>query len=160
VQHSHLPNLDFITAGPIPPNPSELIISKKMDEVIDSLKTMYDVIVCDNPPVGLVTDGIRIISLADYPIYILKANYSKKNFILNVEKLVNENNVTKLALILNNVENNRNNYGYGYSYGYNYGYGYGYGYGYLYGFGYYDEDKGDKVKEPLYKRILKKIIPN
>lgn len=160
IQHSHLPNLDFITAGPIPPNPSELIISKKMDEVIDNLKSMYDVIVCDNPPVGLVTDGIRIISLADYPIYILKANYSKKNFILNVEKLVNENNVTKLAIILNNVENNRNNYGYGYSYGYNYGYGYGYGYGYLYGFGYYDEDKGDKTKEPLYKRILKKIIPS
>lgn len=160
VQHSHLPNLDFITAGPIPPNPSELIISKKMDEVIDELKTRYDVIVVDNPPVGLVTDGIRLISMADYPIYILKANYSKKNFLLNVEKLVNENNVTKLGIILNNVENNRNNYGYGYSYGYNYGYGYGYGYGYLYGFGYYDEDKGEKEIEPLYKRILKKIIPS
>jgi tyrosine-protein kinase Etk/Wzc len=161
VQHSHLPNLDFITAGPIPPNPSELIISKKMDEVIEELKVKYDVIVVDNPPVGLVTDGIRLISMADYPIYILKANYSKKNFILNVEKLVNENNVTKLGIILNNVENNRNNYGYGYSYGYNYGYGYGYGYGYLYGFGYYDEDKGEGAeKEPLYKRILKKIIPS
>lgn len=160
IQHSHLPNLDFITAGPIPPNPSELIISKRMDEVIDELKSKYDVIVVDNPPVGLVTDGIRLISMADYPIYILKANYSKKNFILNVEKLVNENNVTKLGIILNNVENNRNNYGYGYSYGYNYGYGYGYGYGYLYGFGYYDEDKGEKEKEPFFKRILKKIIPS
>jgi capsular exopolysaccharide synthesis family protein len=161
VQHRHLPNLDFITAGPIPPNPSELIISKKMEEVIDELKSKYDVVVVDNPPVGLVTDGIRLISMADYPIYILKANYSKKNFILNIEKLVNENNVTKLGIILNNVENNRNNYGYGYSYGYNYGYGYGYGYGYLYGFGYYDEEKGEgKEKEPLYKRILKKIIPS
>lgn len=162
VQHSNLKNLDFITAGPIPPNPSELILSKRMDEVIEELRQRYDVIVVDNPPVGLVTDGIRLVSMADYPIYILKANYSKKNFILNVEKLVNENNITKLGVILNNVESNRNNYGYGYSYGYNYGYGYGYGYGYLYGFGYYDEDnnKNDKEDEPLLKRILKKIIPS
>lgn len=160
VQHSNLKNLDFITAGPIPPNPSELILSKRMDETIEELKRMYDVIVVDNPPVGLVTDGIRMVSMADYPIYILKANYSKKNFILNVEKLVNENNISKLGIILNNVDNNRNNYGYGYSYGYNYGYGYGYGYGYLYGFGYYDEDKNDKPEESFFKRILNKIIPS
>lgn len=161
IQKSNLKNLDFITAGPIPPNPSELILSKKMEDVIEYLKTQYDVIVVDNPPVGLVTDGIKLISMADYPIYILKSNYSKKNFILNVEKLLNENNVKNLSIILNSVDNNRNSYGYGYSYGYNYGYGYGYGYGYLYGFGYYDEDKGvEKKKEPFLKRILKKIIPS
>lgn len=161
IQHSNLKNLDFITAGPIPPNPSELILSQKMEDIIIYLKTKYDVIVVDNPPVGLVTDGIRLIAMADYPIYILKSNYSKKNFILNVEKLLNENNVKNLSIILNSVENNRNSYGYGYSYGYNYGYGYGYGYGYLYGFGYYDEDKGaEKKKEPFFKRILKKIIPS
>lgn len=161
IQSSQLKNLDFITAGPVPPNPSELILSKKMDEVLDYLKTKYDVVVIDNPPVGLVTDGIKMVSNADYPIYIFKANYSKKNFVLNVEKLINDNGVKHLSIILNNVESTKNNYGYGYSYGYNYGYGYGYGYGYLYGFGYYDEDKGTQVEEEnLFKRILRKIIPS
>ena len=81
-------------------------------------------IVIDNPPVGLVTDGIPVIQKADYPIYIFKANYSKKNFIQNVDRIINENNVPKLAVILNSVDVESKGYGY------NYGYGYGYGYGY------------------------------
>jgi len=69
IQHSNLQNLDFITAGPIPPNPSELVISKEMDNLLAHLKTMYDVIMIDNPPVGIVSDGIAMIQKADYPIY-------------------------------------------------------------------------------------------
>ena len=59
INSSTLENLDFITAGPIPPNPSELILSKKMDEIIEHLKSIYDYIIIDNPPCGLVTDGIE-----------------------------------------------------------------------------------------------------
>ncbi|HWY38503.1 MAG TPA: polysaccharide biosynthesis tyrosine autokinase, partial [Bacteroidia bacterium] len=72
VNRSNLPDLDFITAGPIPPNPSELIISPRMDEVLAELKAKYDIIVIDNPPIGLVTDGISMISKADYPIYVFR----------------------------------------------------------------------------------------
>ena len=136
---SSLDNLDFITAGPIPPNPSELIISPKMEELLENLKIIYDIIIIDTPPVGVVSDGIPMIKRADYPLYILRANYSRKMFINNINKLIDDSKVTKLSLILNGVDLSRLKYGYGY----NYSYGYGYGYGYTYGYGYYEEDQKD-----------------
>lgn len=143
IQHSSLDNLDFITAGPIPPNPSELIISKKMAVIIEQLKKSYDLVIIDNPPVGLVTDGIHTIQMADYPVYIFRADYSKRNFIQIVDRLYNENGIKKLAVILNGVDVDRK------SYGYNYGYGYGYGYGN--GYGYYDEHSKKKSR---FSRLL------
>lgn len=131
---SSLNNLDFITAGPVPPNPSELIISARMLEVLEELKLRYDVIVIDNPPVGLVTDGIRVIKLADYPIYVFRENFSKRNFVQNVKKLIRDNNIKNMSVILNSVDIKKSGYGYSGVYDYDYGYGYGYG------FGYYDED--------------------
>jgi capsular exopolysaccharide synthesis family protein len=136
ILHSSLTNLDFITAGPIPPNPAELIISPRMDKLLDYLKSIYDIIIVDLPPVGIVSDGIPIMQKADYPIYILRANYSRKMFITQVNKLIMENKVSNLSIVLNGVEMSRLKYGYGYGYSY----GYGYGYGYSYGYGYYDDD--------------------
>src|SRR5688572_5060429 len=75
--NSPMDNLKFITAGPSPPNPSELILSKKLDEVLLYLKTKFDYIVIDNAPVGLVTDGLATIQRADYPIYVFRAGYSR-----------------------------------------------------------------------------------
>jgi tyrosine-protein kinase Etk/Wzc len=134
IYKSSLNNLDFITAGPVPPNPSELIISSRMVEILNQLKERYDVVVADNPPIGLVTDGIRIIKIADYPIYVFRENYSKRNFVQNVRKLVSDNNITNLNIVLNAVDIKKSGYGYSGVYDYDYGYGYGYG------FGYYDED--------------------
>lgn len=139
---SSLENLDFVTAGPIPPNPSELIISERTKEIIEEAKSKYDVLVIDNPPVGLVTDGISVIQMADYPIYIFRADYSKKHFVQNVDRLINENGIKKMSVILNSVDVERNKYGYYYGYGYGYGYGYAYSGGY--GKGYYGDDGGDK----------------
>ncbi len=138
IRESVQENLHFITAGPIPPNPSELIISKRMNEIVEYLKTLYDIIVIDNPPVGLVTDGVQMLHQADYPIYIFRADYSRRNFIQNVDRLFNENGIKRLSVILNGVDIQRK------SYGYNYGYGYGYGYGN--GYGYYDDQKEKKEK--------------
>jgi tyrosine-protein kinase Etk/Wzc len=148
---SSLPNLDFITAGPIPPNPAELIINPRMDVLLKYLKTLYDIIIVDLPPVGIVSDGIPMMQKADYPIYILRANYSKKMFITQINKLITENNVNNLTIILNGIEMSKLKYGYGYGYSY----GYGYGYGYSYGYGYYDED--DK-KRSLFQRIIDVIL--
>ncbi len=152
IHKSKLDNLDFITAGPIPPNPSELIINGKLEGIIDQLKKSYDVIIIDNPPVGLVTDGISIIKQADYPIYIFRAEYSKKNFIQNVDRLYNENKFTKLSIVLNGIDINKHNYGY--NYGYGYGYGYGYTYGGTYG-GYYDEQHTRKRSKKRSKKLFK-----
>ncbi|HEY0976212.1 MAG TPA: polysaccharide biosynthesis tyrosine autokinase, partial [Flavobacteriales bacterium] len=128
IQRSAMLNLDLITAGPIPPNPSELIISPRMTDILEELKTRYDVILIDNPPVGLVTDGIAMIQKADIPIYIFRSDYSKKTFVHNADRLINENRISKLSAVLNGVDIDRNKYGYNYGYGYGYGYGAGYGY--------------------------------
>ncbi len=137
IQKTENDNLDIITAGPIPPNPSELVISPAMDEILEKLKGLYDIIIVDNPPVGLVTDGIAMLRRADYPIYLMRVDYSKREFIYFVDRLYYENQFHKLSIILNGVDFKRQKYSYSYyKYGY---YGYGYGYGYTCGHGNYYE---------------------
>lgn len=146
IRHSDQDGLDFITAGPIPPNPSELIISERMGQIIDELKLEYDMVVIDTPPVGLVTDGVTLIQKADYPLYIFRADYSKKHFVQNVDRLINENGIKSLSVVLNGIDLERSRYGYNYGYGYSYGYGYG--------SGYYDE--ASKKKASIFKKWFKK----
>ncbi|MDP4953379.1 MAG: CpsD/CapB family tyrosine-protein kinase, partial [Flavobacteriales bacterium] len=146
IRHSDQEGLDFITAGPIPPNPSELIISERMGQIIEELKLEYDMVVIDTPPVGLVTDGVTLIQKADYPLYIFRADYSKKHFVQNVDRLINENGIKSLSVVLNGIDLERSRYGYNYGYGYSYGYGYG--------SGYYDE--ASKKKASIFKKWFKK----
>ncbi len=127
IKKSELPNLDVITSGPIPPNPSELIINGQLDKAISELKAHYDYIVLDTPPIGLVTDGIPAILKADFPIYIFRADYSRKNFVQLMDRLYNDHKLSNLSVVLNNVDLARNTYGYNYAYGYGFNYGYGYG---------------------------------
>lgn len=140
IRHSQMENLDFITAGPIPPNPAELLLTSKMDQTISELKGKYDFVVIDNPPSGLVSDAVVNLQRADYPIYVFRSDYSRKFFINNLIRLKEENKISNISCILNSVDLQKNrSYGYGYGYGsYNYGYGYGYG------FGYYEEDTTTK----------------
>jgi capsular exopolysaccharide synthesis family protein len=145
IRNSDLPLLQYITAGPIPPNPSELIMGNKLVEVINYLKTKYEYVIIDNPPVGLVTDGLTTLQMADYPIYVFRAEYSKRTFAQIIDRLRNENNIKHLSIVLNGVDIRKN------IYGYNYGYGYGYGYGYTYGSGYYGEDFESKERKFLRK---------
>jgi len=146
IRDSNLPLLKYITAGPIPPNPSELIMSDKLKEVINYLKTKFDYVIVDNPPVGLVTDGLTTLQMADYPIYVFRADYSKRSFAQIIDRLKNENKIQHLSIVLNGVDLKKN------IYGYNYGYGYGYGYGYTYGSGYYGDDIVKKKRKFLSKK--------
>ena len=161
IKNSLLKNLDFITAGTLPPNPSELIVSNEFENTINKLKKNYDLIVIDNPPVGLVTDGIPVLNMSDYPIYVFKANFSRKNFIQNVDRLINENNLSKLSVVLNGVESNNRGYGskYGYGYGYGYGFGYGYGYGSKAYTSYYSDDSFLN-KKSIFDRLLSMFKSN
>ena len=118
IKHSTFNNLDFITSGLIPPNPSELIQSDAFKTILSDLKERYDIILIDNPPVGIVSDGIHILAQADIPIYIFKANFSKRIFAERVEELFKVQKIQKLNVILNGVENNNSIYGYGYQYSY------------------------------------------
>jgi len=123
---SSIDNLKFITAGPTPPNPSELILSEKLGQVITELQSQFDFVVIDNAPVGLVTDGIETLRRSDYPIYVLRAEYSDKYFIQNLIRLKTENQISRISAVLNDVDMSKKRYGYNYGYTYSYGYGTGY----------------------------------
>ncbi len=88
VRDSEIENLQFITSGPLPPNPSEILMSKSFAKFMSDLKERYDVIVFDTPPVGLVTDGVIVMEHATHPIYVLRAEYSKLSFASNLNKLI------------------------------------------------------------------------
>ena len=146
IQKTEINSLDFISSGPTPPNPSELIMREDFDLMLKKLKTLYNIVIIDTPPVGLVTDGILIMKKVDLPIYIFRANYSKKFFGKNIKRLVNANNFTHLAVILNSVKRTSGMYG---GYG---GYGAYGGYGGYYGGGYY-EDPPDTLWRKI-KKVL------
>lgn len=150
IRKSTLANLDFITAGPEPINPSELILGDRMDKMLKYLRSKYSYVIIDTPPIGLVSDAMKCMQYADYPIYVIRANFSERNFVYNVERLYNENNFKYLSVILNNVDPEIT--GAGSSRGYAYGYGFGYGHD---RYGYYDEDQVSRRK--FFGRLLRKF---
>jgi capsular exopolysaccharide synthesis family protein len=118
-------NLDVLPAGPVPPNPSELIMGDRMKHLMEYLRTRYDYIIIDTPPIGLVTDALLAMKYADINLFILRQKKSKREYIETVNKLHTDGTVKNLAIVLNDLRIGRN-YG-GYYGGYRYG-GYGYGY--------------------------------
>ncbi|TAG90899.1 MAG: polysaccharide biosynthesis tyrosine autokinase, partial [Bacteroidetes bacterium] len=123
-------NLKVITAGFIPPNPSELILRDTLDILLNDLKENFDVIMIDTPPVGLVTDGILIMKKVDLPMYVVRANYSKRFFTKGINKVAQVNNFKNMSVIMNAIQRSTGGYGgYGNYGGYYGGYG-GYGGGY------------------------------
>ncbi|MDH4058529.1 MAG: CpsD/CapB family tyrosine-protein kinase, partial [Cyclobacteriaceae bacterium] len=108
-------NFDFIPAGPQPPNPSELLLNGEFSQLLSNLKKKYDYILLDTPPVGVVTDGIMAMKHADISLYVLRANYSKKEFIDNLHRIVRINKLNNITTILNALpSSSKSAYGYGY----------------------------------------------
>ena len=127
LQKDVIENVDVITAGAKPPNPSELLLTSSFDTMIETLSEKYDYIILDTPPIGLVTDAMILLKLADVGLIVTRANYSKKSFLKNIERFALEHELHHLGFILNGLDSSRKH-----------GYGYGYGYGYGSGKGYYD----------------------
>ncbi len=148
IHSTGLENFDFITAGPTPPNPSELLLSDRFKAIIEELKLMYDVVIIDNPPVGLVSDGVRNLTDSDIPIYVFKSHYSKRNFANRVKELFEVQQLKSLNVILNGLQMSKSSA---------YGYGYGYGYG-SYGNGYMDDDTRVFKEESKFKKWFRKIV--
>lgn len=110
-----LENFDFIPSGPQPPNPSELLLNGEFSSMLEELKTHYDFILMDTPPVGLVTDGIMAMKRADISIYVFRANYSKKDFMFNLKRIKRVNKFTNVTTLLNALPaTNESYYGAGY----------------------------------------------
>lgn len=141
-----LPTLDVITAGPIPPNPAELIASDRCSEFINELKEMYDYIIIDTPPLMWVTDALLLMKHVDTSIYVVRQGETNKQVFESVIKDLESRNYN-INIVANGIKY-QGVYGYRYSYGYGgYGYGYGYGYGKGYGYGYYDEEHEHNSKK-------------
>lgn len=115
IQPTKYPNLDIITSGPVPPNPSELIQNTSLEKILAELKEQYDAIILDTPPIGLVTDARTLMHLADTSIYVLRANHSKKGFLRSVEKLSQED-IRGFGILINDARMDYHGYGYGYGY--------------------------------------------
>lgn len=118
VLQTDLENLEYLPAGPTPPNPSELIMGDEMDRILNQMKENYHTIILDTPPVGLVTDGILAMKKADIAVYVIRADYSRKDFVNTLNRLAKTDRFNNLSIILNSVQiTNRKGYGYGYGYG-------------------------------------------
>jgi tyrosine-protein kinase Etk/Wzc len=142
-------NLSFITSGPIPPNPGEIIMTEKYQNFIKELKQKYDFIIIDTPPIGIVTDAMMSYQMADYPIYVTRSEVSPKAFIEHINDFAESSKLKNLSIVLNGIEGGNSNYGYGYKYGYGYRYGYSrYGYGYGYGYTEYMKNNNYYSDEP------------
>ncbi len=133
VSETHVPNLYCIYSGPVPPNPSDFVLSDKMREIISKAKAEFDYVIIDTPPAGLLSDSIYLIQSVDAAIFVLNTRTSNKKVINFLDEVIQSNNLKNVLLILNGVMGSNRRYyyqGYGYSYGYGYGYGYGKGHGY------------------------------
>lgn len=138
-------NLFVIPCGPIPPNPAEMLLNPKLAELFEAIREMFDVVIIDTAPVGLVSDAIMLGKYADATMYVVRHNYTyKKQLQLFNEIYVNEK-LPKVSIVINDIDVSG---GYGKYYGYG---GSGYtGYSYGYGTQYFDD-----VKEP--KNIFQKV---
>ncbi len=103
-EHEELTNFDIITSGFIPPNPYELLDSKKMKEVIETLRKNYDYIVLDTPPIDLVSDALLLMRYADITLFVCKSEYSERRFIEKINYIVKKYKIKNPGIILNAVK--------------------------------------------------------
>ena len=131
------PNLDILPAGPIPPNPAELLERENLQVAIDYLKTKYDYVLLDTAPIGLVSDTLSIAPFADASLFIVRANYTLKADVALINTFARDGRLPNVNLIFNAVKEDTGKGG-RYSYG-------RYGYRRTYGYGYGDGDKLDEI---------------
>lgn len=144
-------NLFVLGCGPVPPNPSELLLDPRMDDMFAWLQSNFDVVLIDTAPVGMVSDAMTLAKYTDCTLYLVRQGHTFKKQVALIDEFYQDNKLPKVSIIINDVKLKP---GYGY-YGYGrYGYGYGYGYG-----SYYEEEtppRGffDKVLDKLDVRRL------
>jgi capsular exopolysaccharide synthesis family protein len=132
------PDCYIVSSGSLPPNPSELILSERIEKLFEEARKSFDFIIVDTPPVGLVTDAQLLDRYSDLTLYIVRQKFTFKKQIQIIEDLYYTRKMRKLNIVMNDVKKTP---------GYNSGYGYGYGYG----LGYYDDDRKNKK---FFKRIF------
>ncbi len=172
---SGIENLDVILSGDIPPNPSELLSSQRMQDLLAALREEYDYIILDTPPINVVIDAVVLSPLCDGVLFVVRASISERGAIIDAVEQLEYAKAKILGFVLNGVGSEGGSYGYGryrykrygkygfgngysplnYGYGYGYGRGYsyrgygrGYGYGYGYGYGHQPAQPQDTANHP------------
>jgi tyrosine-protein kinase Etk/Wzc len=131
-----MPELAIIGSGPIPPNPSELMLLPKIGTLIEGLKSAFDYIILDSSPIGQVADTLALAPYIDSSLYIVRYNYTHKKQLQIIDDLYKSRKLKHPMIVLNDAKKSN-------SYGYSYGYGYGYG-------NYYEEESkgfGSKLRK-------------
>ena len=146
ISSTRVEGMDIILAGDIPPNPSELLGSPRMQKLLTELRECYDYIILDTPPVNMVTDAVVLAPQSDGVLFLVRSGRSERGAVIHAVEQLEYAKAKILGFVLNDVDMEKTHYGYGkyrykrysrYSrYGRGYGYGYGRGYGYGYGYGY------------------------
>ncbi len=143
IRPTTIPFLDIISAGPIPPNPAELLSRKSMQVLIEELKSRYDFIVIDTPPLGIVSDAFLLMPVADITLYIVRQGFSKLEYLRSLDDLHVEGKVKNVSIVLNDSVFSKNA-------------GYGHNYGYVNsGSGYYEEDNNQNGIAKKFRRKKK-----
>ncbi|HEX5150808.1 MAG TPA: polysaccharide biosynthesis tyrosine autokinase [Parafilimonas sp.] len=138
------PNLFLISSGAIPPNPAELLLDPKTEELFSWLRARFDYIIIDTPPAGLVIDAVIIAKHTDASVYVVRQGYTLKDQLKLVNSFHEQEKISNLSVLINDVKPKR-------TYGYRYHYGYGYGNGYA--SDYYSDAK--KPKRNLFRKAKK-----
>lgn len=131
VKPSDIPNLDLVTSGSIPPNPSELLASKRMDSFIEEAKKQYDYIIFDTPPVIAVTDALIMAKKVDGLVLVIRTKITDRDIIDRAKKLLENIGVSPIGVVVNGIEVKKYYSGYKYYYYYYY---------------YYEDERGKKGK--------------
>lgn len=124
-------NLHLLLGGPVPPNPTELLARRSLEDAINTLRSEYDYVVLDTAPIGMVTDTLILARVADACIYVCRADYTHKTDYQLINELQEHKRLPNLCTVVNGIDMKKKKYGYYYGYG---KYGKYYGYGKKYGY--------------------------
>ncbi len=141
IQNTDIKNLFLVSGGPVPPNPSELLLTDRFQLFVKKALEQFDFVIIDTPPLALVTDAFVISKFVDHTVFVLRQNYSPKEFVRSIDEYYRSGKLKNMSILLNDVYKSGLGYGYGQGYAYHYGYSYGYGYGSKGGASYYEDDK-------------------
>ncbi len=133
------PNLDMMFTGPQPPNPTELLMSKRMAELIAELRNIYDYIIIDSVPALAVADAMVIDRYVDHTIYVVRQGNLDRRQLPDIEALYSDKKFHNMSILFNGATINKRSYGYGYTY-----------------YGYSDEQSAWKRRWRSFKKLFKK----
>ena len=116
---SGTPGLDILPAGIVPPNPNELLMGERLDQLFAELRQRYDYIVVDSAPVALISDTFQLNRVADMTVYVCRARYTTFDLIDFLNNVHEQKRLPNIVTVLNGVNASKAGYGYGYGYGTN-----------------------------------------